>query len=200
MSSSGCKFHFFSHGATAPCGPRPPQYRGFTITLSRTPLDEWSARRRDLYLTTHNTYKRQTSMPPAGFKPTFLASERLQTHALDRAAIGIGHLSVCRICLSVYLSICLSIYLSIYLSYLSVCLSIYLSAYLSIYLSVCLICLSIYLSMSVLSVCLSIYVSLSIYLSYLSVYLSIYLSQFSSGPLVTGFQSPYLPVYCVIRC
>ena len=33
-------------------------------TLGRTPLDEGSARRRDLYLTTHNTQKRQTSMPP----------------------------------------------------------------------------------------------------------------------------------------
>jgi hypothetical protein len=35
----------------------------FTITLrhaslSRTHLDDWSARRRDLYLTTHNTHKR----------------------------------------------------------------------------------------------------------------------------------------------
>jgi hypothetical protein len=36
-------------------------------TLSRTPLDEWSAQRRDLYLTTHNIVKRQTSMTPAGF-------------------------------------------------------------------------------------------------------------------------------------
>ena len=31
--------------------------------VGRTPLDEWSARRRDLYLTTHNTHNRQTSMP-----------------------------------------------------------------------------------------------------------------------------------------
>ena len=30
----------------------------------RTPLDEWSLRRRDLYLTTHNTHNIQTSMPP----------------------------------------------------------------------------------------------------------------------------------------
>ena len=37
------------------------------ITVGRTPLDEWSARRRDLYLTTHNTHNRQTSMPPVGF-------------------------------------------------------------------------------------------------------------------------------------
>jgi hypothetical protein len=35
-----------------------------TRTFGRTPLDNGSARRRDLYLTTHNTYKRQTSMPP----------------------------------------------------------------------------------------------------------------------------------------
>ena len=36
-------------------------------TLGRTPLDEWSARRRDLYLTTHDTHNRQISMPPVGF-------------------------------------------------------------------------------------------------------------------------------------
>jgi len=38
--------------------------RDFTITLrhttlGRTPLDKWSARRRDLYLTTHNTHQRE---------------------------------------------------------------------------------------------------------------------------------------------
>jgi hypothetical protein len=58
-------------------------------TLGRTPLDERSARRRDLYLTTHNTHKRQTSMPPAGFEHPIPASERPQTQALDRAATGI---------------------------------------------------------------------------------------------------------------
>jgi hypothetical protein len=49
---------------------------------SRTPLGEWSARRRDLYLQTHNTHKRQTSMPPAGFEPTIPAIELPQTLAL----------------------------------------------------------------------------------------------------------------------
>jgi hypothetical protein len=29
-------------------------------------------------------------MPPGGFETTILASERLQTHGLDRAATGIG--------------------------------------------------------------------------------------------------------------
>jgi len=42
-------------------------------TVGRTPLNEWSARHRDLYLTTHNTHNRQTSMPPLGFEPTILA-------------------------------------------------------------------------------------------------------------------------------
>jgi hypothetical protein len=69
-------------------------FRGFTITLfrhstlGRTPLDEEPARRRNLYLTTHNTLKRQTSMLPVGFEPTILASERPQTHSLDRTATG----------------------------------------------------------------------------------------------------------------
>jgi hypothetical protein len=44
----------------------------------------------DLCLTTHNIYKRQTSMPPAEFEPTIAASEWPQTHTLDRAATGIG--------------------------------------------------------------------------------------------------------------
>jgi hypothetical protein len=56
------------HGAPAPSRPGPPHYRSFTITLGRTPLEEWSVRRKDLYLTTHNPHKRQTSMPPGGIR------------------------------------------------------------------------------------------------------------------------------------
>ena len=59
-------------------------------TVGRTPLDEWSVRRRDLYLTTHNTHNRQTSMAPVGFEPTISPSERPQTYALDRVATGTG--------------------------------------------------------------------------------------------------------------
>ena len=54
----------------------------------RTPLDEGSAHRRHVYLTTHNIHKRQTSMPPAVFEPAIPASERPQTYALDRAPNG----------------------------------------------------------------------------------------------------------------
>jgi hypothetical protein len=80
----------------SPSVHRPPQFWGSSITLRHitllmTPLDEWSARRSDLYLTTHNTHKRQTSMAPAGFKPTIPASERPQFHALDRATREIVH-------------------------------------------------------------------------------------------------------------
>ena len=45
-------------------------------TVGRTPLDEWSARRRDLYLKTHDTHNRQISMPPAGIEPKISAGER----------------------------------------------------------------------------------------------------------------------------
>jgi len=57
-------------------------------TVGRSPLDEWSARRRDLYLTTHNTHNRQTSMPPVGFEPTISVGKRPQNYALDRAVTG----------------------------------------------------------------------------------------------------------------
>jgi hypothetical protein len=46
-----------------------------TYTLSRTPLNEGSVRRRDLYLTTHSTYNRQTSMTPVRLEPAIPASK-----------------------------------------------------------------------------------------------------------------------------
>jgi hypothetical protein len=75
-------------------GPTPHCW-GFDIalrhtTLGRNPLDEWSARRRDLYLTTHNNHKRQTSMSLAGLESAIPANERPQTHTLDRATTGIS--------------------------------------------------------------------------------------------------------------
>ena len=87
------------HRTTAPSGPGPPHYRGFTITLrnttiGRTPLDEWSARCRDLYLTTHNAQKTRTSVPPAEFEPVIPASEQPQTHAFNRWENGVGRLQL----------------------------------------------------------------------------------------------------------
>jgi len=65
-------------------------YHTRLITVGRNPLDEWSARRRDLYLTTHNTHNRNISMPPVGFETTFSAGEWPQTYVLDSAATGTG--------------------------------------------------------------------------------------------------------------
>ena len=56
-----------------PCGPWPPLSRDLLdhshththtytqrrTTVGRTPLDEWSARRRDLYVTTHDTHDKR---------------------------------------------------------------------------------------------------------------------------------------------
>ena len=58
-------------------------------TVGRTRLDEWSVRRRDLYLTTHNTHTRQTYVSSAGFEPAIPESKRPWTHALDRITTGI---------------------------------------------------------------------------------------------------------------
>ena len=64
---------FIVRGSKTPSGPGLYHYRGFTITLRhtelgrRTPLDEWSACHRDLYLTRHNSYYRQTHAP-CGFR------------------------------------------------------------------------------------------------------------------------------------
>ena len=76
-------------------------------TVAKTPLYEWSARRRDLYLTTHNTHNRQTSMPPVGFEPTISEGERPQTYALDRAATGTGVRSVTQSCTPPGRTVCL---------------------------------------------------------------------------------------------
>ena len=57
--------------------------------VGRTPLYEWSARRRDLYLTTHDTHNRQISMPPVGFEPKISAGERPQAAHLLRSLVRI---------------------------------------------------------------------------------------------------------------
>jgi len=58
--------------------------------VGRTPLDEWSARRWDLYLTKYNTHNRQKSMPPVGFEPTISAGERPYTYALENVVTEIS--------------------------------------------------------------------------------------------------------------
>jgi hypothetical protein len=88
--------HFFGGGRNTPQWARASSFTRFLdhtqrrTTVGRTPLDESSARRRDLYLTTYNSHNRQTSMSTVGLEPTNSAGERLQTYALDCAATGTG--------------------------------------------------------------------------------------------------------------
>jgi hypothetical protein len=91
-----------THNWTARSGAESLHYPGFTITqrcttVGSTPQDKWSARRRDLYLTTHSTHNRQTSMPSVGFEPAIPASERPQTHSLDRAITWSGNLELANV-------------------------------------------------------------------------------------------------------
>ena len=58
-------------------------------TVGRTPLDEWSARCRDLYLTTHDTHNRQISMPLVGFEPKISAGQRPVAPRLLRSWVQI---------------------------------------------------------------------------------------------------------------
>ena len=96
VAFSKVNYVLFVFGATAPQWATASSFTRFLdhtrrrTTVGRTPLDEWSARRRDIYLT-HNTHNRQTSMPSVGFEPTISAGERPQSYALGRAATGTGN-------------------------------------------------------------------------------------------------------------
>jgi hypothetical protein len=58
-------------------------------TVGRTPLDKRSVRRRDLYLTTHDTHNRQISMPPVRLEPTISVGEWPQaTEIVDSNLTG----------------------------------------------------------------------------------------------------------------
>ena len=75
-------YSFFVFGATAPPPAQWARASSFTrfldqaqrlTTFGSNPLDEWSARSRDLYLKAHDTHNRETSIPPLGFEPTISA-------------------------------------------------------------------------------------------------------------------------------
>ena len=59
-------------------------------TFDRTPMEEWSARHRDLYLKKAR-HSEDTALSPVGLEPAIPPSERPQTKALERAATGIGY-------------------------------------------------------------------------------------------------------------
>ena len=92
----------FSHlsfpGATAHRGPGPPHSGSFWITHNDIPRSVGLLCRRDrpvpeICTWQHNTHKRQTSMPPAGFESAVTESDRRPTLALDCSATGIATLT-----------------------------------------------------------------------------------------------------------
>ena len=66
------KLFFLSFDATAPSGSMAASFTKFLdhtqrrTTVGTTPLNEWSARLGDLYLTTHNTHSRQINIHAPG--------------------------------------------------------------------------------------------------------------------------------------
>ena len=58
--------------------------------VGRTPLDERSARRRDLNLTTHNTQKDTDMRAPGGMNPQSQQASGPRPTTLDRAATAVG--------------------------------------------------------------------------------------------------------------
>jgi hypothetical protein len=93
---SQTNFFFFFYWLSQPtCGFWPPHSWGFEITHNDTTQSVgllWTSDQpiaETCTWQTHNTHNRQISMPLAGFKPA-IPARRLQTHALDCLAIGMG--------------------------------------------------------------------------------------------------------------
>jgi hypothetical protein len=61
-----------------------------TVAPDHTPSHTHTHTHTDLYLTAHNTHKRQAYMPLTGIEPKIPASERQLTHTVECAATGIG--------------------------------------------------------------------------------------------------------------
>jgi hypothetical protein len=53
-------------------------------------MEEWADRRKDLYLTKHNSRNLLTSMLQSALQPTIAVSKLQQTDALNRVTTAIG--------------------------------------------------------------------------------------------------------------
>jgi len=88
--AAACVYTFFLSGAITLLRPKPPRFevsRSHTHIHSRTPLNEWSARRRGHY--PHINHKRRTRMPSAEFNPAVIAMKRLHAYSVDSISTGI---------------------------------------------------------------------------------------------------------------
>ena len=72
------------------------------ITVGRTPLDERSARRRNFYLTTHNTHNKQNIRVPGGFRTHDLSrrtASDLRLRPRDYWDRHTNKVYICKICM-----------------------------------------------------------------------------------------------------
>jgi hypothetical protein len=87
-------------GITTLYESEPPQFWGYEIRQKVTPQSVkllWTSDQPVAETSTwkqHNTHKRQTSMPSAGFEPATSAADLPQAYALDRSATGVGDMNV----------------------------------------------------------------------------------------------------------
>jgi hypothetical protein len=85
----------FSYAATALLWPRTPHCQSFEITHTDTPSSvglPWISDQpeAEIFIPENTKHLRQKTMLPVGFEPASPVTERLQSHALDRAATGTG--------------------------------------------------------------------------------------------------------------
>jgi hypothetical protein len=79
--------------ARQPSGPSPSQNLDFEITRRHHTREDASGRvirPSQIRLPDNTQHSQEITMPPAGFEPVILKSEKTQTDALDCAATGIG--------------------------------------------------------------------------------------------------------------
>jgi hypothetical protein len=83
---------FFYWGARATSGPGPSHLsRLHEHTQTRSDSSGWVTSPKKRPLLDNTQHSQETDIhAPAGFEPAIPATEWLQTHAIDRAAIGIG--------------------------------------------------------------------------------------------------------------
>ena len=94
--TTGCSMKFTSTSFFSwfdrPSGCRPPLWGSSNTlrhtTIPRTPLDEWSLRRRELYLKTHNTHRDRHTL--GGIRTRNPKKRTAADQCLDRAVTGIG--------------------------------------------------------------------------------------------------------------
>jgi hypothetical protein len=88
------------NGATAQVGPWPPSLRFLNIityTRDRTPLGEWSVRRKGLYIhrTTQHRNTKTNIHAPRGMRTHDPSNQAAKTYALDCVATGTGTRKCC---------------------------------------------------------------------------------------------------------